>query len=57
MCSFCGKANTDLNVTELLAGPLIPGTVIQAFICNECVCLCAEVLKDRAESRQQKETK
>ena len=36
-CSFCGK--TQNNVKQLIAGP-------NAFICNECVELCGEVIGD-----------
>ena len=34
-CSFCGKAAAD--VRKLLAGPA-------AFICDECVSACVEIL-------------
>jgi hypothetical protein len=37
-CSFCGK--TEGQVRGLVAGPGI-------YICNECVYLCVEVLKER----------
>ncbi len=36
-CSFCGKSQN--SVKKLIAGPTI-------FICNECVDLCSEILKD-----------
>ncbi|NLX83496.1 MAG: ATP-dependent Clp protease ATP-binding subunit ClpX [Clostridiales bacterium] len=36
-CSFCGK--TQNNVKQLIAGP-------KAFICNECVELCGEVISE-----------
>ena len=35
-CSFCGKAQTD--VAQLVAGP-------SAFICNECVSICNEIIE------------
>ncbi|XZG69511.1 ATP-dependent Clp protease ATP-binding subunit ClpX [Chitinibacteraceae bacterium HSL-7] len=38
-CSFCGKSQNE--VTKLIAGP-------QVFICNECIELCNDVLKDEA---------
>jgi hypothetical protein len=37
-CSFCGK--TEAQVRGLVAGPGI-------YICNGCVYLCVEVLKQR----------
>lgn len=37
-CNFCGK--TDAEVTELICGP---GPV---YICNECVELCVEIIRD-----------
>jgi ATP-dependent protease Clp ATPase subunit len=37
-CSFCGKIQAE--VEKLIAGP-------SAFICNECVMLCADVLDYR----------
>lgn len=36
-CSFCGKPQTD--VQKLIAGP-------NAHICNECVRLCVDILKE-----------
>ena len=36
-CSFCGK--TQAEVTKLIAGP-------SAFICNECVRLCSEIIAE-----------
>jgi len=36
-CSFCGKS--QFEVKKLIAGP-------NAFICNECVTLCLDVIKD-----------
>ncbi|MBQ8088594.1 MAG: ATP-dependent Clp protease ATP-binding subunit ClpX [Clostridia bacterium] len=40
-CSFCGK--TQEQVRRLIAGP-------NAFICNECVLLCQEIISDDVES-------
>ena len=40
-CSFCGK--TEEKVKKLIAGA-------SAFICDECVILCSEVLKDDLKS-------
>lgn len=34
-CSFCGKSQHE--VKKLIAGPA-------AFICNECVALCVEII-------------
>ncbi|RXZ42807.1 ATP-dependent Clp protease ATP-binding subunit ClpX [Crenobacter cavernae] len=36
-CSFCGKSQHE--VTRLIAGP-------QVFICNECVDLCNDIIRD-----------
>lgn len=36
-CSFCGKSQHD--VKKLIAGPAV-------FVCNECVTLCADILKE-----------
>jgi hypothetical protein len=36
-CSFCGKAQAE--VAKLIAGPTV-------FICNECVGLCVQILRE-----------
>ncbi|MBO4318191.1 MAG: ATP-dependent Clp protease ATP-binding subunit ClpX, partial [Mailhella sp.] len=36
-CSFCGK--TQDQVRRLIAGP-------NAFICNECIMLCRDIIDD-----------
>jgi ATP-dependent Clp protease ATP-binding subunit ClpX len=36
-CSFCGKSQYE--VVKLIAGPTV-------FICNECISLCGEILKE-----------
>src|SRR5258708_14666809 len=36
-CSFCGKAQAE--VAKLIAGPTV-------FICNECVGLCVQMLRE-----------
>jgi hypothetical protein len=36
-CSFCQK--TQAEVQKLIAGP-------EAYICNECICLCNEILME-----------
>ena len=36
-CSFCGKSQHE--VRKLIAGPNV-------FICNECVELCADIIKE-----------
>lgn len=40
-CSFCGKSQHD--VKKLIAGPSI-------FICDECIELCADIIKESAPS-------
>ena len=42
-CSFCGK--TENEVDRIIAGP-------GAYICNECVALCANILGDEWEERR-----
>ena len=37
ICSFCGKSQKE--VTKLIAGPKV-------YICNECIDLCNEILKE-----------
>jgi len=39
-CSFCGKSQQE--VTKLIAGPSV-------FICDECVDLCNEIIRDELE--------
>lgn len=40
-CSFCGKSQQE--VKKLIAGPSV-------FICDECIDLCNEIIRDDAES-------
>ncbi len=40
-CSFCGK--TDVQVRKLIAGPN------GAYICDECVDICAEIIEEELE--------
>jgi ATP-dependent Clp protease ATP-binding subunit ClpX len=42
-CSFCGKYQTE--VKKLIAGPSV-------FICNECIDLCYNILKDDNDEKQ-----
>ena len=44
-CSFCGK--TDGQVRKLIAGPS------GAYICDECVDICAEIIEE--ELREEEE--
>ncbi len=37
-CYFCGKTRSD--VQGLVRGPI-------AYICNECVALCVDILKEK----------
>lgn len=39
-CSFCGKSEDD--ATKMIAAS-------NAFICDECVALCSEILEDKLE--------
>ncbi|MFZ0249945.1 MAG: ClpX C4-type zinc finger protein [Acidimicrobiales bacterium] len=43
-CSFCGK-DSDA-VSRLIAGP-------NAYICDECVCLCVDILSEHHDSPEQ----
>ncbi len=40
-CSFCGKSQHE--VQRLIAGP-------QVYICNECVDLCGDIIRDETEA-------
>jgi len=40
-CSFCGKSQHE--VRKLIAGPTV-------FICNECVELCAGIIRDEPKA-------
>jgi hypothetical protein len=40
-CSFCGKRQSD--VEKIIAGPMV-------YICNECVDLCNDILKEEKEN-------
>lgn len=40
-CSFCGKSQHE--VIKLIAGP-------QVFICNECIALCGDIIREEASS-------
>ena len=42
-CSFCGR--TQEEVKRLIAGP-------NAYICNECVGICAELIEEEQESKE-----
>jgi len=47
ICSFCAKVSTE--VERLIKAPAdTPGT---AFICNECVAICVEVLAEQAKKQ------
>ena len=42
-CSFCGKNQNEVN--KLIAGPSV-------FICDECVDLCNEIIRDEYQTNQ-----
>ena len=46
-CSFCGR--TQEEVKRLIAGP-------NAYICNECVGICAELIEEEQESQESVES-
>ncbi len=41
-CSFCGKSQHE--VKKLIAGPSV-------FICDECIDLCNDIIRDEAAGR------
>ena len=45
-CSFCGRAQEE--VKRLIAGP-------NAYICNECVGICAELIEEEQENQEASE--
>ena len=45
ICSFCGKSQNE--VRKLIAGP-------QVFICDECIELCMEIIKEEASNETRK---
>lgn len=45
-CSFCGK--TQQEVRKLIAGPSV-------YICNECVQLCDDILREELQNEDQKQ--
>lgn len=45
-CSFCGKSQSE--VTKLIAGPTV-------FICNECVSLCDDIIKEELKEATKEE--
>ncbi|MEI6157641.1 MAG: ClpX C4-type zinc finger protein, partial [Atribacterota bacterium] len=42
-CSFCGKTQSEVN--KLIAGPGV-------YICDECVELCTEIIKDEKKGKK-----
>ena len=47
-CSFCGKSQHE--VKKLIAGPTV-------FICDECVELCMDIIKEEVKTNQGKDSK
>ena len=47
-CSFCGKSQHE--VKKLIAGPTV-------FICDECVELCMDIIKEEVKTNEEKGTK
>ncbi len=47
-CSFCGKSQRE--VKKLIAGPSV-------FVCNECVALCNEIIRDEVEDETTEATR
>ena len=44
-CSFCGKSQHE--VRKLIAGPSV-------FVCDECVELCNDIIREELENRAEK---
>ena len=44
-CSFCGKSQKE--VKKLIAGPTV-------FVCDECVELCMDIIKEDNKNNQKK---
>ena len=44
-CSFCGKSQHE--VRKLIAGPTV-------FICDECVELCMDIIKEDSKNNKKK---
>ena len=44
-CSFCGKNQDD--VEYVLVGPMPEMTGPEVFICNRCVIICTEIIKEK----------
>ncbi|MCX8086146.1 MAG: ATP-dependent Clp protease ATP-binding subunit ClpX [Rhodocyclaceae bacterium] len=47
-CSFCGKSQHE--VKKLIAGPSV-------FICDECIDLCNDIIRDDASAEQERATR
>ena len=47
-CSFCGKSQHE--VKKLIAGPTV-------FICDECVDLCTDIIKEESKTTLLKSSK
>jgi len=48
VCSFCGKSQDE--VKKLIAGPSV-------YICDECVCLCSEIIQEEYEQEEKDKQK
>jgi len=46
-CSFCGKSQEE--VAKLFANP--PGRPSRAYICNECVEMCNNTIREEARAK------
>jgi ATP-dependent protease Clp ATPase subunit len=45
MCSFCGKSTSEVAY-------VVASQIEKAFICNECVKTCTEVLFDKIRDKE-----
>jgi ATP-dependent Clp protease ATP-binding subunit ClpX len=52
-CSFCWKSKD--KVKKLIANPLESPT--RAYICNECVRVCEEILEEELQNEEGKNSK
>ena len=47
ICSFCSKSQD--TVQKLICNP--PGSTVRAYICDECLAVCASILADDDTTR------
>ena len=48
LCSFCRKPQSE--VQKMIASPANPTEPGRAYICDECIAVCASIVKEEMES-------